>query len=406
MQVRTNALGQNAGLVLYYAAFAIYVFAATFAQININFKFILDKTQFCFALQTLSLAFIVLKIALDRYNLSQYFGIAAIICVGVYSYYLTKERYLLDIAVFACGARGVSIRKLAMLVLVIVGPMLAITVLLASIGVIQSDMMIRRAAAEISKESSATAERMALGFSHPNRVGQYTLELVISLFILFVEKRRLLVVTACALAFAFIKATADSRTALAAFVLIAIVSLLYGILSNHPRLFGVFVVCSIIGSIVLSLVLLIGFDSNIQLFRMLDSLLSNRAILMNASYKVSGITLFGFDFSSAPVVGHTLSGGENRYMLDNAYAHLLLLYGVVGFSIVVISMLQTTIYAFIARETRVELLALAMMVLFGVTETYAIYVDCNVCLVMIFGWLLQDYRLRRKRQCGTAIMWV
>lgn len=255
-------------------------------------------------------------------------------------------------------------------------------------------------AGDAVEASSATRERLSLGFGHPNTLGLMLFTICTS-FAMFRDDRapvfQSLVCAACAAATYIIP---NSRTF--ALALVAWPVLLWGLFltKSRPRarfslvtLLGVGALVVIVGSL-LSMVL---FDGNNELWTNLDRLLSGRLWYQNYYYYLHPVSLFGHEFTEFGTM--VISGKESFFVVDNVFCHIYLRFGLVGTAIVLISLFSLMKKALHEGYFGIMVAGLFFFALLGAVEGCFMLVAHNQFLFS-FSALASGERLDVLDDCG------
>lgn len=149
---------------------------------------------------------------------------------------------------------------------------------------------------------------------------------------------------------------------------------------------------------ILSFVLVYLYSSNLKIVGFFDELLSHRISLAYSILDNYGISLLG---QYIPLVSTTEARrtGLTALVLDNAYMHLLLRYGVVLF---VVFILFYSYFIYISFEEKGILSMLIVFLYCGITETWLIRIEIDFLLVLFIPILLSN-KLNQNKMLNSSL---
>lgn len=359
---------------LFYCAFAFFSFAE-----------ILNSTAFgsvvpglgalCTAVLYVSIAMLFLRLFILEASAAQWFLVLAIAGLAALLYKLYGLQYPLWIFLFVVSGKGVNFSTLAKITLVVAGALTAITLLACYVGLITNYSM---------PATDTRSVRYSMGFVHPNRLGERIAEICIAYWYLYGREHRFRTVVVCLVAFLYIDSVSNSRTSSMVFILLIFAALLYPLLVKAPR-FSILACGTLVAtSVFLSFYFMVHYDPSSTLMASINEALSGRLCLMNASYCYAAPSLFGNDYSGAPVMGYTVATHEvHHFLVDNAYGHLLLQYGIAA-SVLFFMLIFLVFYRHYCRRVfTVPLLGLTMMLIVGFVENFTLDIQYNYFLLLM-----------------------
>lgn len=262
---------------------------------------------------------------------------------------------------------------------------LMVTILLAWTHIIDTNIM-----------SRGLIQRNSFGFSHPNSFGGE----VITVVICYVTRRwkkmkNYELIAIVGLGYCFLQA-ANCRMASLVLVIYTICFLI--IKNIYKYKVNVVFIKNVVVLMFLTIVLLtvymtFFYSYQNKILQIIDGIFSYRFSVMNAVYRVQGIKLFG-----QKIIDDTLVG------IDNSYARVLLIGGVIPFLILVT--FSWKLCNEFAKKNEVKyLLAFATIVLSGFIENNFFRVENNFCFIIGGAYLLSSYyEQRRKKYHGKNIV--
>lgn len=131
-----------------------------------------------------------------------------------------------------------------------------------------------------------------------------------------------------------------------------------------------------VGTIGCSYFFIVAYNFSNSLHALLSSILNGRLELAHSYYETQPLTLFGSDFSRyLPIYWE--NGKPYTSVVDNAFCHLLLRYGTVPTVLFLMGLFD--LLAKLIRERRFGVLhfCTTLMMIYGVSETLGIRVECD-----------------------------
>jgi hypothetical protein len=372
--------GRSVGCDIFFClAFALYFAVALLSHTTIETFFGIDSATFIDVVQLIVIFLLFIKVCLNKASFYQWLLIVVLVSIGFVTWRVSNEGWFFWLVLFVVCGQGVRIKPLAQIAFIEL-------ILLFSFVVIQYNLGNAQDVASVRPDGKV---RHTFGFSHPNNVGMYLLCLALSFSVLRFGKTPipdLILLAACG----YINLTyLDSRSTLVVFVLQGMILLIFYFIKNSSLqkaiLFLFFCIALLV--MVFSIFCMLFYNPDDSLFSDLNDLLSRRLYLSNAYYKLGGVTLFGNDYSTYNTI-YWENGKAYNFVVDNAYCHILLRYGIVAF-IIFVGAFYSLFYTFV-KEVRWDALsfALILMSVYAFTETLGIRVECNYFLISIASLVL------------------
>ena len=359
---------------LFYCAFAIFSCAEILKDTSFV-HLISGLSSLCTALLYCAAAMLILRLLILKASHFQWIVVLAICALAGILYKLYGLQYPLWIFLFVVAGKGVNLRTVAKITLVITGVLTFLTVFSCYAGFITNYTM---------TEAGARSVRNSMGFTHPNRLGQRFAEICIAYWYLHVKEQRGRVIALCLVSLLYVNLVSNSRTSCIVFVVLILSAIIWPIFSRNPR--SSVCICGITAALVVasSFYLMAFFDASNNITAYLNELLSTRLKLMHICYQYASPSLLGNDYTGAPVLGHTLSThSEIHFWVDNAYAHLLLLYGIVATALFLFLVFMVYRRCYKRREFPLALLGLTVLLAVGFVENFTLDIQYNYFLLLI-----------------------
>ena len=358
----------------YYISYTIYLvtYILTYTSLDIG--------PFLMAIQNMGILMLVPKYLTQRYHLKSAFISFAAFLVGLLSLQITHDRNFLVLIIYVLAAKDIQIEHLAKILFISEIVLIPTIAIMCGFGLIDNILVAR----------DDGSLRYAIGFSHPNRLGSNLLALCFSYSILmYCQKKRFafLFYLICALLTLFI---ASSRTA--AFTILMMYAL-FILFTNSEKKYSSeqisVVVTACIGFFAcMSLWFMVNYDSRVGWMRLVNALLSNRLLLMNAYYISNPIQSFGYPIDGLnPVLGIT-----GASVIDNVYAKLAIQYGIIPLIFYIAGIFAYCFSCIKSKKATAVLIGIFIYSLVGITEWQAMHFAYNICLIGIAGLVF-----RRKR---------
>lgn len=299
------------------------------------------------------------------------------------SAFVCNERALLYAFLFVFAGQGVSFKQLAKITLVISCLLIFITLLYALSGTIE----IRYAIV-----TDARSGRSAWGFTHPNRFAFVIFLVCLCWTVIRYPRINVRDYLLFVPSFFVILFVLQSRTFVLALCLLLIVFYGYNYCRKRSKARQIGYTILFSGLIVmgLSLVLMVWYDPSNPIERFLNSLVSNRFSLANEYFRNYPPSLFGTNFDDIPARS---AGFKTNLVVDNSYARLVILYGIVPTLIWVGSFILLCVKHIRANTTCLAFALYGLMILLGFTEYMTLDFASNFALISLaYLWDSQEKR--------------
>lgn len=309
-----------------------------------------------------------------------FFGVAFL------SYKITKDMNLLMLVAFAITGQGVEVKKLAKIVFwselfCILG-----ISFLGSIGILQSVYLYRE----------GFGLRTSLGFASVNRFGHNFLALCCAYMLMRWPHHSIRDYLFCVICGIIVEVVSDSRTSVAIIIMLPLIAT--GITLPRRKSMRRTIIAAMMVIIVLlffiSIYIAFNYDASSTMWFRLNSIMSGRPEQMHYYYMNYHIKYFGYNMYGS--INQNLFGMEGL-VIDNAYAKLLLVSGIIP-TVVFFSMYMIVFIDSLRRgEIDCHLLGLFVYALVGLTEWQMYHFAMNYCMVA-FSYCLflpkQQYSFR------------
>ena len=363
------------GAVVFYVAFGIYVvYASVMSTMFGDHRDMLVVR----GIDPLNIAewtiwaLLGIKLALQRYTPLQAFAAAVLALTAVFSWkYSGLYMPVPDLLLFIAAGQGVRIRRLAQIALPLTAIVFCATLIGHASGLLENITI----SAEFSDDE---AGRNALGFLHPNTFGRFVFQMVVGWLVLRYEKMDWVnagVVAAGALVTWLVT---ESETFTFAIVLAGLVHVL-SVQIRSRRLLAATGLAGTLAIIGFTLYALLAFDPEVGFWARANELVTGRLTLARWYWQTNPATLFGQTFDHTHIGWYPWANG--RLLVDNAYDHIILRYGLLAAGIILALVIGVFIKAVREASWNAALFGLFLYVVVGFAENAFYMFDANYFLV-------------------------
>lgn len=358
---------------LYYAAFACILSWQGLSWTTIESIIFLQVDILKILLQGLFIILIALSLVLQKRTFGEILIGVLLGSVFLASALVCKDRDLLFAFVLVFAGKGVSFRCLARVTFAVSCALIVLTVLFALSGTIE----IRYAINTDSREL-----RSAWGFTHPNRFAFVIFLACFSWLALrfprFDAKDLVILIPAFLIICFFIQ----SRTS--ALILLVLIIGVYGYKAvygkNVARTIGVVILITGSVLIALSLFFMVNYDASNSLHSVINKMMSGRLSLANEYYTRFPPSLLGTSFENVAIRN---SSFESRLVVDNAYARLVILYGILPSALWVGSFVVLCIKGIKRNTVSIAFVFYGIMIILGFSESMTLAFSSNIALLAL-----------------------
>lgn len=336
-----------------------------------------------------ALLMIQIMLLLPSYGKKELLIIAVITMPVALAAFLSDHRSMLSAWMFVVASKNENmdrVIKTAFKILVITVPLVCISCLL---GWIEDEEVFMRG-----------IERSSLGFSHPNQLGLRIFQLLVCHCYINKEKKYTLDYIFIIAAIVFVYTVPNSQTACMCLGIFLLLLCIYKGIENRKqiilKIYMWILWAAALSMNVFSIILsYINVDEYPVLAR-INLWMSARFTSGHRVWEMYGVSFFGQRVYVTPEE-RALVGVTERLWLDNAYASILLRYGILVFVLFSIAYLWLMRYT-ASREMYILTIILFMYALYGVMENGLFTLAHNIFLIA-FGDLL--YKKGEKPLCGS-----
>lgn len=375
---------------LYYFAFIIWFVTDCLAATTIKYIAGISLRQVNNIVNVLVLLLLLVKIIFyQQYSHRQMILIILLTIPVVISAIMSTSLNVLCLLIFIVAAKDLDTRRLVKDVYYALIVLIIFICTLCLMGIIGDYVTYREG-----------SMRHSLGFSHPNGLGMRVVQFVICFLILH-DGKMLLQISVIFISCVFVYLVPNSQTAyILLLVLLAFLPVYYRVSSKK----GVDRFASVL---ILGTVFLTGFSfmltfidvSRYQLLKVINRFLSFRFTYAHRAFMESGIKVFGQVVYISEEERRTV-GLQGHLYLDNAYATLLIRYGV-AVTIIFLTMYICTMQRQKMQGNLLMVLIYFIYSLYGLMEPSMFKVNYNIVLLYIAELLYCDEHKESETLMGS-----
>lgn len=375
---------------LFLISFATFSFGSWYMSTGFQTFLGLGYSSFKKIMYTITLVLLGAKLILQKYQVKNVIVIGILGCLFYLSSRYSASRTILWLFLFVISAQGISLIPVTFILLIVLILIGAITFGGYGFGAINDYIL------------NAVGERSirhSLGFAHPNTLAIYLYIFLCAFLTLKRWKIRWVDLCICFILTLFEYIMTGSRTSTLCFIL-TFAALIYLLFSRHvPKLLkdriNIFCIYATLAlsycAIVLSIFSLFFYNGNSSIWRLFNKIASGRLELMNGYYKDFGLTLFGRTYAGGKVYTFSARGNALTFVVDNMFASLILVYGLITGIIVIGILLISQIK--LSKGPRSVFFGFSLFIIIGLVEKVGLHLEINFFLIAI-GAVLYSEDLR------------
>ena len=366
------------GEFVYYLAYGLYFFSCILDRTTFDEFLFIPVPLLSRIISLIILCLLLFKFVLQKASIKGWLLATGLVLVGFISWRNSQEGWLFWLALFIVCSEGVQLNILASISLALSIMILVIAPLFSVSGMIEELTLIR-----------AGVARHSLGFTHPNNFGMYVILACTSISVLAFGKNPLFQSIILFFAAYLIMVVSDSRSTAVLAIFQALLLLVFFKVKNKRlrRIISIGFVVVVALIVFVSFYFMIGFNPSRSIDSVLNTLLSGRLRLAHGYYQMKGLSLFGTTYIDCPVI-YWENGKSYHFVVDNAYCHLILRYGIIPTALFIIGLFSLLIKLFRQNRWDSLLFGIVLMSVYGLTETLGVRIECNYFLFAIGADLL------------------
>lgn len=369
--------------VVFYIAFALFLASSLLSETNFEQFFLIDANVVRSLLSLWASIYLALYLVLSNIRVSRLVISLLIILFSLIIWFTSGESDYVWLSLFFVSSVSIDEKSIYKITVCVYSCVLLVTMICSFAGVIDSQVMLSERLAQ---------SRYSFGFTHPNQFARVLTVICLSLMALYFEEglSKKIAIAACVLLLLLFESfTVGSRTT----EIILIIGLSIFMLCENERFrIGINTFAPLLAVIIIliSLTFMVAFNPSNGFIDKLDAFLSHRLGFMHQYFKVCGLDLLGReDFRAAGVGMMSLKGTYNTFVVDNAFAHLILREGIIAFGMFIVLIVISMVIESRRRVFSSIQFGLLLFCLIGFVETYQYKVDCNIFLICV-GPLIWD----------------
>ncbi|MBQ9022117.1 MAG: hypothetical protein IJ113_08950 [Eggerthellaceae bacterium] len=362
---------------LFYFAFTLCTFTTLMMRTTYSTVAGFDKDSFEFLAYALVALLLLGKLILDRETSWRYALAWALVILAFVTYWFANQWRVSVLFLFIAAGKGVSLKRLAALALVIQATVLLVTVSFAMAGKLYSFTVWR-------ETGEGWIPRLSYGYSHPNMLGQVFLTIALSFAVLRFPRFNLGDVLVYVVLAAAAGMLVMARTATAGIVLAGVLAALSPFVMRTPQrqhrmaLLACIAFCF---AAVFSYFMMLCYSPDVGLMASLDRVLSTRFSLAHRFFEVFPPQPFGRSIMAVKL------GDFAQESPDNLYAYMLLKQGIVPTLVLGALVLAVYVRAIRTKAWSAALMGLMVFAIAGIMEMYAVNFTLDFFLIAC-AWLL------------------
>ena len=389
------------GEFFYYCGFVALCLWQGFNTTNFEGVLGMSMSAFGSMMQIFCVSCLALKMVAEPVDFKRGSVAAMLGALLAVSYLQCKTSVLLVTFVFIVLGKGISFKRLAKIAFAVYSCLFLITVACALTGQIDVMMKVR----------DDGQLRSSMGFTHPNRFSTTLFQILVAWLVVRYPRFGAPELGACAAAVALILAVADSRTTALAVIAMAVLIFLAIRLERRGegRKFVVIAGVVVFVLIAASIYFMVGYNRGNSFQFQLNDALSSRLSLAHSYYDTYPPKLFGQSFTKGVRYRFDAGGGSSGLIVDNTYARVFILYGIVPALIFIAGLVFLFKREFDRGHVRPELLFLVVFLIVGFAESFVLNLSMDFALIAFSVLFTEDVvssgrprKRRRRRNADVA----
>lgn len=390
-QIIKTSHSEHIGEALFLIGFFAFTFGTWYTYTAYQSFFGLRYSRFKTIMYATAIVCCIGKCLLQRYRVKDVGLIFLLMSLIFISSRLSGSRVLFWIFLFIISARGMS--------LIPVSFVLLCAILLVAVFAF-SGFATGTITDYILNTVGGRGIRHSLGLTHPNTLAMFFFVLYFASMTLKRWKVRAVDICICFIFMCFEYFITGSRTVTFCFVAVLIASVYIFISPHLPQHFKkiVSLVCSrgtlalSVISIAISIAALFLYDPKQAYWRSLNRLASQRLELMHGYYSDYGLTVLGRTYNNANTFTFSVRGDPITFVVDNLFARMILLYGVLLGIIVIVGLLICQVKLLNGPQSIYY--GFSLFIVIGLVEKFGQQLDIDYFLLAI-GTIIYSTDLSR-----------
>lgn len=318
----------------------------------------------------------------EKYDIKAIIGILVIICLSVISNIYTKNSTFLYLAGFIIASKDIQNESIIKYDIKIKIFSLIFVMICCWLGLADN---------VISYRSDGTI-RYSLGFNHPNTIGMCLFSICCGIMYLYYNKQKPIKYILALLAYIGCTYICDSRASQIGIILLILLSIILPKIKKNGVTKFIFQYMHII-LFVLSIVITILYSNGFEIAKTLDKTFNTRIYWMSRFYNYYGFNMFGHFFADYGIRGYNALG-----VLDNAYIHLVIHYGIIMTTVIFIALTIFLKKAYLEENMNVFIYIIPVLI-YGLMEKNIFEPIVNVIMIFLNSllYLKKEYMFQKKK---------
>ena len=356
---------------IYYLALFIYVLSTVWNRITFSAEVESSMMILLQGFDLLAAFLLVIKLIYQGVqSVKQFLLISLLVCFGALSWIETESTAMFWLSLLIASGKNMKLRGISRTIFFGLLVSFLAAILGLGLGLVSDHIDIRNG-----------ITRLSLGFSHPNYLGVVCYSLCLTFCLSGFTKSRTLLIGLCSILSFVVFYFADTRTGLFSILVFLAFVVLWPVFQRGAtvRLKRPLAIAAALLTIY-SLVTMVIYTPSNGLLSAINDAMTGRLYCANHFFNLFPTTLFGRTIDDASVYA---AGGWFSFMVDNAYCHLLIRYGVVALFALILGFAL-----YYRRELRSPSLSLAYYLLptaliTGLSEATVLLVANNPLLLLL-----------------------
>lgn len=307
---------------------------------------------------------ILFVIQFRKYNIKTLFIMVIVFITLIISIYKTKSYYICQLLLILLVSKNIDINQFIKNIFFIQLFMFCTVILFHMMGM----------TTDVIKYREDGSIRNSLGFSHPNRLGNYIFIMILEY--IYIKKVKLKLYNYLIIGLVLITTNyfSDSRATLYSMIVTLIIIYIYNIVGKKiltNKFSKIIIINSFLILSILSFSLCYFYRNGNEMAEKINEALSNRILLMNRELENRTIKPYGYELNSIE---------NERIVIDNAYGNIVIMYGWV-INIFFLVLFTINFIELYKRENYSMIIVLFGYLIYSMFETHIFKVPFNPFLI-------------------------
>lgn len=363
--------------LMFNIAYFMYIYSIFGVRVTFT-KQLIEIFKICIPIVLL----VICLIQGEKYSIKTILGILAVICLSVISNFYTKNSTFLYLAGFIIASKDIQNENIIKYDIKIKIFSLIFIIICCWLGLADN---------VISYRNDGTI-RYSLGFNHPNTIGMCLFSICCGIMYLYYNKQKPIKYILPLLAYIGCTYICDSRASQIGIIILIILSIIMPKIQKNKITKFMFQNMHII-LFILSIFITILYSNGFEIAKTLDKVFNTRIYWMSRFYNYYGLNMFGHFFSDYGVRGYNVLG-----VLDNAYIHLIIHYGLFITIVIFVSLTIFLKKAYQEKNMNIFIYIIPVFI-YGLMEKNIFEPIVNVMMIFLNSLLYfkKEYILQKEK---------